>query len=220
MKILILTFSTAISISSFGQFNFKPSHEISKRVEFVADVKGKNFVNGMDRMLDSVFQLDKNFDFEFRYWETGLIVNSTKVLILAQRNKKWSARYFYYNKDWQKDGKSLAEAQVDQSKLDQLWELLVHNNVLTLPSQDSLKNRMVKYVIDTAFLGFGHEEHFEIDDGILYEFELSKPEKKRVYWYGCPQLLLKQYGNIEELFNAVELILLIQRYLGLDETGC
>ena len=220
MKILILSIIAALSINSYGQFDFKPSHEMSKRVAFAEDVKEKVSVNGMDRMLDSLFRLEKNFDFEFRYWETGLTNISTKAFILTLRNKKWSARYFHYNKDWQKDGKSLSEVQVDQSKLDQLWELLVHNNVLTLPSQDSLKNRMVKFVIDTAFLGFGHEEHFAIDDGILYEFELSNPEKKRVYWYGCPQLFLKQYGNIEELFNAVELILLIQRYLGLDEPGC
>jgi hypothetical protein len=147
-------------------------------------------------------------------------MNSTSVFILTQRNEKWSAKYFAPHGNWQKDGKQVVEIAVDQSKLDQLWELLVMNNVLALPTQQEIKASLIKYEIDTSNLVNGREGRLNMNDGVLYEFELMKRKTSRYYSYHCPQTYQKHYSTIVEFYNASLIILLISKYLGLNNKGC
>ena len=106
------------------------------------------------------------------------------------------------------------ERKVNQDAVNQLWELLVQNNVLTLPTQNSLENKFVKYVVDTADLQSGRHRKIVTVDGILYGFELLTPNRRRYYSYGNPKVYLDNYGNVKELFNAVSIIMIIQKFLG------
>jgi hypothetical protein len=150
-----------------------------------------------------------------------MFIPSTSIFILTHQNKKWSARYFGPNNNWRTDGKKVIEISVDQSKLNQLWAMLVLNNVLTLPSQESIKTPMVKYEIDTTNLGYGNGgRHLHITDGVVYNFELIASNKSKYYSYHCPQTFLNHYSNIVEFYNVSVIILLINRYLGLVGKAC
>ena len=208
------------SASLFGQFDFRRDPYLSKKIDFVPDTVQKFTNVRKPFFVDSIFKLEKDYDFQFRFWNSGIFTPSTSVFILTQRNKKWSARYFAPNRDWQKDGKQIIEIAVDQSKLDQLWELLVMNDVLALTTQQEIKTPMVKFEIDTSNLVNASGRRLSINDGVLYEFELMKPSSSRHYSYHCPQTYLKYYTHIIEFYNASVIILLINKYLGLNEKGC
>lgn len=141
------------------------------------------------------------------------MVNFDDVFILTLKSNKWVARYFDL-KDSNRSGRKLTERPVDQSKVEQLWELLVQNNVLTLPDQKALRERMVTYVVDTNNLAYGNPGSLTMTDGIMYSFELRTPAKRRFYSYGNPYACLKRYGNIQELYNVVIIIMLIEKFLG------
>ena len=211
-----------ISTSVFGQFDFTIDRSFSKKVDFIPDAIKEESNVQKPYFVDSVFQLEENYDFQLRFWHTGMTIPSTSVFMLTLRNKKWAARYFMPNKNWQSDGRQLAEIVVNQLKLEQLWELLVINDVLSLPSDQNITTPMIKYEIDTTNLGHGAGGggRLDINDGILYEFQILKPNSSRYYSYHCPQTYLKHYSNIVEFYKASVIILLINKYLGLHEEIC
>ncbi len=126
--------------------------------------------------------------------------------------KKWTARYFDLNQSYG-DPKRFTEKPVNQTMLHQLWLSLNEQNILTLPSQSSLRKKLMKYEIDTATL-YVSNKITTTTDGVLYCFELRNLTKSRSYTYGNPNSYLKEYPNVEELMNAVMIILLTQKYLG------
>jgi hypothetical protein len=125
-------------MSVWGQFNFRSNPNIAKKIDFVPDTIQTVQNAEKSLLIDSILNLEREYDFQFRFWYSTMFTPSTSVFILTLRNKTWSARFFEPNKNWKLDGKQVREVIVDQSKLDQLWELLVGNNVLTLPSADRM----------------------------------------------------------------------------------
>jgi hypothetical protein len=192
---------------SFGQIDFKGD-----------SVSTDNF-SRLSFLIDSAYKLDKTYDFEFRLWTNPSLVTYTNVFILSQKNKIWTARFFEYNGNQKQ---KLSEKTVDQSKLDSLWARLTVNQVLTLPSQDSLKNKMKIFVADTSYV-LDEEDTYKrlmMTDGAMYYFELATQNKRRSYSYHCPQGYSKLYPNIEELYRAYAIIILVRKYLGLKLTVC
>jgi hypothetical protein len=222
MRTILLLFIHFFSLQAQAQvpktnsnspFDFRSDPAQSKYVSFNRDTTELKINTHYNRILDSAYKLDKNYDFEFRLWKRYLSNNFDNVFIMRLRNNQWTASYYDRNNGII-DRIIFTERPVDQSRLNQLWELLVQNNVLTLPDQRALNERMVTYVVDTTNPQYGRIKKVNITDGILYCFELSTPTKKRFYSYGNPQVYLKHYGNIEELYNAVVIILLIEKFLG------
>lgn len=187
------------------------------------DFKADSIVNTNDsqilHLIDSTFKLDKAYDFEFRLWTKPSLVSYANVFILTQKNKIWTARFFecYGNK-----ASKVSEKKVNQSGLDSLWKRLVANQVLTLPTQDSLKARMRMFLADTSqeFDEGDTYRQVSIMDGTVYHFELATKEKNRSYYYHCPKGYLKYYPNVEELYRAFMIIVLVRKYLGLDLVVC
>ena len=223
MKILVTIFSFFLFVTTaFAQFDFKCDRSVLKKTDFIGDSLPKPENPKTPSFVDSFFRLEKDYDFQFRFWNAGMMTPSTSVFTLTLRNKKWSARYFKPNLNWKLDGKQLVEIAVDQSKLDQLWELLLMNQILTLPTQSTIKIPMVKYVIDTSNLGrFANgPTRMSLVDGAICEFQLVTPVKSRYFYYDCPQTYLKYYSNIGEFYYAAVIILLINRYVGIADPGC
>lgn len=212
MRISLFLYLFLFATSSFAQFDFKSDTKRARNVSFKGDTSS-NINYKLDQIIDSAYKLDKNYDFEFRLWKRHLMFNFDNVFILTLKNNSWTVRYFDRNNGL-RDETKFTERPVDQSKVNQLWELLVENNVLTLPDESLLQDRMVRYIIDTTNLHAGTIQKTDATDGILYCFELLTPHKKKYYNYGCPNFLLERYGNIKELYNAVLLVLLIQKFLG------
>ena len=192
-------------------FDFKPNKQRSRNIAF-EDGKTSAINEVDDRVIDSLFHLDKNYDFEFRFWSRYLSMNFNNVFIMRLSNNAWTARYFDLNES-HGNPKKFTERKVEQSKVDQLWTRLVENKVLTLPDMRDLDKSMVSYKIDTATLQL-YGRRTDMTDGVLYGFELLTPTRKRHYNYGNPGSYLKNYSHIQELALAQLNVMLIQKFLG------
>jgi hypothetical protein len=182
----------------------------SRMVAFEAG-KTSSINEADDRILDSIFHLDKNYDFEFRLWSRYSSSNFNNVFVLSLRNNTWTARYFDL-KNSMGDRRRFTERKITQSRVDQLWMRLVENKVLTLPDMADIRNTLFNYEIDTLTLQ-ASRTRMEMTDGVLYSFELLNPTKKRHYSYANPQSLMKYHGNSEALCMASLNVLLIQKFL-------
>lgn len=208
MKSVFIFFISLFSISNLlGQTDFK------------ADPIAGNHYSELSRLIDSTFKLNKTYDFQFRLWTAPSLVSYANVFILTQKDKIWTARFFEY---YGKKTPNVLERNVNQSGLDSLWQKLVAKQVLTLPTQDSLKRKMKIFIADTS-KSFDEGDSYKkviITDGVEYHFELRTPEKSRSYSYHCPRGYLKHYPNIEELYRAFMIIILVRKYLGLNLLVC
>lgn len=220
----IIMFVLFNSIYCYAQFKFRATSISAKDIDFVADTANdstRKFVLENERLLDSTYDLSKDYDFEFRLSQSGLGNNARSVFIMILRKDIWSARYFHFNKYWIGNRKDLVEVKVDSSKLNQLWYLLNRQNVLTLPSENEIiKCKTKEYLIDTFdFSNYGSvERNMIVADGIGYKFELSTPKKRRSYYYSNPEINFKEYPYIKEYSDAVLILYLIRKYLGLPIT--
>ena len=223
MRTFLLIAVLILSLHAQAQtppFDFTVNKRRPPYVSFRGDTSEPN-VNGSydrmledDRLLDSAYGLGKNYEFEFRLWERHFHSNDNTVFILTLKNNQWTARYFAHDIR-RPNGIAYSEQPVDQSKVYQLWELLVQNDVLTLPDKGVLQDRLVLYRVDTTNLQkSGGIITKRMDGGPVYGFELRAPTKKRFYSYADPYTDLKQFGNIKELYHATVIILLIQKFLG------
>jgi hypothetical protein len=202
---LILSFY--FCTSSFGQIDFK------------ADTSSNNTNNVIYHLIDSTFKLDNSFDFQLRFWTFPSLEDYTSIFILSKKNNHWTARFFEFRK---LVINKITEISVNQNKLDGLWEKLNKNQILTLPNQWDLRDKFVKFSSDTteALYSEGNERRIAMTDGVQYIFELSTQIKKRSYSYHCPKSYLTHFANVEELYRAFVLIILIRKYLGLNLSVC
>ncbi|HMI77283.1 MAG TPA: hypothetical protein VK484_00735 [Ferruginibacter sp.] len=208
MKVILNLLIQLLLISnSFGQ------------IDFEADAPSMIKPSALSYRLDSTFSLDKSYDFEFRLWTSPSLTDYTNVFILALKNNVWSAKFYEYN-PYQKA--VFTETILRQSKIDKLWERLVENHILVLPPHDSLRSRMKIFIADTSGVleEDGMYKKVLMTDGTRYQFELSKKDKKRSYYYHCPGSYLKHYPNIEELYQAYSIIILIRHFIGLTLDEC
>jgi hypothetical protein len=195
-------------------FNFDADTTKATYTSFVGDTSatsiwGKRY----DKALDSQYHLGMDYTFEFRLKQYYLQSNFDNVFVLTQKRGKWTARYFDRNNNTH-DQLVFTERAVDQSSVNQLWQLLVKNEVLTLPSQSFVADRLMGYEVDTTNLPYANMRRLDVTDGATYEFSLLSPTQQRHYSYGCPQTYLKHFSNVKELFQAVMLITLIEKFLG------
>ena len=218
MKYFVLFATMVLSLKSFSQFDFKPDPYIFREVNFIGDSSINSNLK-QDKLLDSIFKLDKGYDFEFRLWQNS-ITNKKTVFVITIKQSVISARYFNFYSDSKIDKFQSEEINVDQSKLKQLWYILTSNNVLRLNSETLLTNSMVNYGIDTSNIPYTVSTQRKVlSDGVSYDFELLTPNKTKFYSYTCPITRYKYCPHIESLACASLLIITIQRYLGLPY-GC
>jgi len=186
-------------------------------MDFKPDLVFDRSFSKLSDLIDSTFKLDKTYDFEFRFSTNPALVSYSNIFILTQKNKTWSARFFEYN-----GNSKLTEREVNQSQLDKLWKRLVANQILTLPTQDSIRHKMKIFIADTlnALDEDDPYQRVAITDGVVYYFELTTQNKRRSYDYQCPKGYLKHFPNIEELYRAYVIIVLRKKYLGLSLEVC
>ena len=191
--------------NSFGQINFKADSSTSE----------SNWLTRISHSIDSTFRLDKTYDFEFRLWTIPSLTKDANVFILTQKNNNWTGRFIEYN-GYQLQ--KLSERKVNQVKIDSLWRKLIANQVLTLPTQTSIENKMRKYIADTlySFEEKGIYSVPEFSDCTGYRFELLTQDKKRTYTYFCPTEYLTKFPNVEEFYRAFSIIVLVRKYIGLN----
>lgn len=166
--------------------------------------------------IDNIYQLRKNNDIEFRLWTNSSISIFNSVFILTKKGDVWQSKYFTYT--GQTNNKRWIEKETKQTKLDSLWKRLLNNSVLSLPPQDSLKDRMKIFSTDTSEIIYADEYQYSnviITDGVQYIFQIKTPNINRTYYYQSPGKYLKYYPNIEELYRAYAIKSIVYKFLGI-----
>jgi hypothetical protein len=191
--LLIILFSTLTLPKGFSQ------------PVFDNDTSFKPFLTNFVDVLDSTFQLDKNAEFELRFWTLISKTMERRLFILSKKNNMWAARLFkksYLPKD------TLIEILISQTKLDLLWKNLNKGNILEILRGDDLRNKKGTIIDDPIYCG------------ISYLFELMTQKNKRSYWYGCPKSFSKAYKYIKAYKHVVQLITLIYKHCKLKLNIC
>ena len=165
--------------------------------------------------LDKEFNLDKNRDIEFRLWTNPSLVFYRNCFILTKRDSVWNARFFEF-KGGQKG--NWVETKTKTTNLDSIWKKLIRNQLLTLPTQDSLNNRMRIFAADSTLIYYDEDDVYKkvlVDDGTIYTFQIKTKNIDRTYQYHSPVAYLRHNPNIEELYRAYAIISIIRKYLGI-----
>src|SRR5690349_2031232 len=70
-------------------FDFRVDTVKSRFISFEQDTIATNVNELYDAILDSTFNLNKNYDFEFRIWKRHLSSNFDNVFIMTLKDNKW-----------------------------------------------------------------------------------------------------------------------------------
>ncbi|TZF83810.1 hypothetical protein FW774_10105 [Pedobacter sp. BS3] len=196
-------------LSQINYTGFKAKPERSKHIDFMAEpASPPNFA------LDSLYQPEKNYQFEFRLYQETMYNQGNTVFVMTLVHNRWTARYFIYDTSTKQEGR-LKEVSIDQQYLDELWSLLVSHAVLELPDQKALQSQLIHYSADTLDLPFSPQKSIITIDGTMYRFSLSTPQKQRTYTYANPKGQLAMSSNIKELYDAFAIIALIKKFLNI-----
>lgn len=184
--------------------------ESRAQFEFVPDSLQTQPTFRLDSLLEISFPTRSlKVEFEFRLWTRPSLIDYSDVFIMQLASGVWSAKYFEYQ-----NGKFI-QFKVEQKGLDSLWGKIQYNQVLALPNQESLRWLMRKYHADTTNVldTDGEYSTSMMTDGTGYRFELFSKGKTRLYDYHCPASYLRSYPNIEALYRAYAILVLIRKHL-------
>lgn len=183
-------------------------------ISFQADTAGKTHepvINGIDQLAP----VQNTSLFELRFYEAGLQPESQSAFIMTlDSTKKWHIRFFNHLNNNNNIVPGLMEHQVSVERANGLWCLLKGSQLLSLPDYNSIRARFRTFVLDTTALPYGAIRLSDKTDGMYYYFNLKTPHAQRSYGYANPHALLKQYSNVEELYNICAIIAIIKKYLG------
>jgi hypothetical protein len=150
-----------------------------------------------DKEVDSVFNIQKDVDFEFRF----TIVPSTFIpgrqitfFILTQNHNRWKGRLF------KRINSKYSETPIDSSNLKNLWTQLLNQEVLTMPNDFDLKDKQ------------GEIARTNMKDGTTYYFSLVSKTAKRSYSYYSPKSAIEDYPEIAAFKHVSNIIDLIKKY--------
>ena len=200
-----LIFSIVIFCNLFGQTN--------------SDLKTQAVYRKAYNSIDSLFHLIKNPNVEFRLWTNPSLVSYRSCFILSNKSGHWQSRFFEFKGGEQP---KWTETITSQDKLDSIWTRLLNNRALTLPTQDSLNNRMRIYSADSTLIYYKDDEvdsKIVVDDGTFYTFQVFTSKLNRTYQYYSPVAFLKHNPNIEELYRAYAIISIVRKHLKLPLEG-
>jgi hypothetical protein len=130
---------------------------------FKNDTAFHPFLQTIVTEIDSNYHLQKNADFEMRFWTWISKTMERRLFILSLNSGKWTARLFKKT-SFLKD--TLFEIPVVQNNLEQLWKKLNKYNLLIIPNEYDLRNKN------------GNEINNPVHDGISYWFEFITNNNK------------------------------------------
>lgn len=220
MKYLLFTFSILFIFNSqvYSQIDFE------NEPESFSDSYDKYYdYEKLNQSIDKDFDIKNDYDFELRFWIDPAPMSGRSLFQLRKKDNKWIARFFTHTVEL-KENKAHSywkEKELNQDNLDELWHMLTVNQLLTLPTLDSIRDKMRVYSADTLavqgiYTQLSGRPYYNpyILDGVLYRTELKTQDKKRSYTYHCPKGYMKECPNVEELFRAYAIAYLIFRRIG------
>jgi len=143
--------------------------------------------------IDSLYHLEKNNDFELRFF-ANTYIGKMKIFILVKKNNNWNARYFESIKD---SSVRMIEKEISKENLSLLWDSLSKKGVLKIPASENLKD--IK----------GEPLYANIIHGTVFYFDLLTLTLGNSYSYHCPAGYVKEFPNVKEYKKVLSLVQII-----------
>lgn len=138
----------------------------------------------------------KKTKFELRIWQGGYGLNKNLILIKKGKRKKWEAYKYYFriipaelNAMMKMVNKLKLISTVElepKIKWRPFWKKLIKNDILTLPDESLLRNKMLLYLNrdNPNYIVGGYGTMLPISShSAYYTFELISKKAKRKYTY-------------------------------------
>jgi len=195
---IIIFFSLASRIYSYGQFSFKD------------DSTDMRIQSGAIEVIDKKFSLQKDYEFELRLfifpkWSDNK--EGLSIFIISLKSSEWKARLF--KNAWSPEQSQ--EIPLKSNGLDSLWKELDKNNVLTIPLAQNLIDKRGAILIDQLQAD---------NNSILYSFELLTKDAYRSYAYKCPLEFSRKYDYISTFKNVSNIVQLILQFCKIEMVSC
>ncbi len=220
MKNILVILFALLSVNAYSQIDFDNDPDSFN------DTYNKHYdYEKLNKDINKEFGVTDKYDFEFRFWIEPAPMSGRSIFILSKKDDQWNARCFTQKVKIQDQVVSVywQEKELAQNDLVELWGKLRGNQILTLPTLDSIRDKMRIYSADTLavqgiYTNLSGGPYYDpyILDGVLYRIELRTQDKKRSYSYHCPKGYLKECPNVEELFRAYAIVCLVFRKIGWD----
>jgi len=130
---------------------------------------------------------------------TSTTFEFTNYIILTY-NKRWTAKYYYYEPS---QDKVLSKEINKKVNLDTIFSKLVENNIFSLPDQDSVKTEKLSFHPETnEFSGAG----MSVCQGTCYWIDFKVGDKFRTYNYCNPKDYADFYPLVQELRSFTNIV--------------
>jgi hypothetical protein len=193
---------------SFGQTTIRGITKISTDGIYGDSLNNSPNLAFNDRI--KLVQIDKSTArVDIRLYRHHSLSNTKKLRRLFMVDTTWNA--VEYN-EWNKPVKIKKYKLRAKASLDSLFLRLLSYNILTLPSQSELKNKMRKDVQVTAD-GDTTERKIHIMDGEGYTVEIKIEDKFRVYQFDNPESYSRFYDNVSELKDYLNIVQTFDKFL-------
>lgn len=157
-----------------------------------------------------------DMEIDLRIFLNRGITNGGHVLHIMKNNKGWSGTKYDY---WLKmnDGyvtekvKKINKTKLKSNDWDSLWTKLQQFNVLNLPNQASIKDKLRKKVKSNRGDGYEAYEVMIVTDGSSYDLEIKIREKIAKYSFHEPCVYSNKYPEVEEVRSYCNIILTLEK---------
>jgi hypothetical protein len=145
---------------------------------------------------------------DIRLYRLHSLSNTKTLLRLFMIDTTWNAVEY---DEWNNPVKIKKYKLKAKPNFDSLFSLLLSYNVLTLPNQTDLKNKMRK-VVGVDDKGYAIEKKIYVTDGEGYTIEIKIGDKFRVYQFDNPESYSKFYDDVSELKDYLNIVRAFDKY--------
>jgi hypothetical protein len=160
-----------------GQFSFKSNDNYKLR-----DIS----------LLDSIFQIDQEYDFQLRIWTGGGLLPTSSLFLFSVKGNDTTTRFFRLKSIDSTKILYWTEVPVSINTKD-YWTYVNSRHIRELPS---MKQIFQKYNL----------EEQRTMDGISFWIELLSKNSRRGSWYHCPQSNFRNHPKAIELKWITEIL--------------
>ncbi len=156
--------------------------------------------NDYQPAMPSIFKSENKIEIRFITSPSSENINEHTNYTILTFNKKWRAKYYYY----EPDTTHLFSIEINsETDIDTIFSQLVSNNIFSLPDQASLKKRKYEYnPVTNEFT----ESAMVVKDGTSYYIEFKVGDFCRRYGYDNPDTYADYYPQVYELRNFANIV--------------
>ena len=137
---------------------------------------------------------------EIRFYKNTSLSNTIDLKIIKLQNGDWQAVEY---DEWNKPIKIKKRILAPASDFNSILKSLLDNNLLTLPDQSQLKEKMKK---PTTINGRQANKMIMVSDGYSYTIEVKVGDNFRVYQFDNPKPYADFYDDVKELKDYVAIV--------------